>query len=188
MSQNNMAIQLNKGVIYLKSITGINAPTYWLRAMSQRTHFSDNRQIITVRNSSCGKVMFSQVSVCPQGRGVQPLAGRQPLGRHPPARYPPGRHTSWADTPPGQTHPLGRHTTPGQTHLLRADTSPPPRWLLQRTVHILLECILVLKLRVFARGCNVKFCSGKCPVHNVLFTHYSLIFVRRVILPNCNLV
>ena len=82
-----MAIQLNKGVIYLKSITGINGPTYWLRAMSQRTHFSDNRQIITVRNSSCGKVMFSQVSVCPQRERegeVYMALGRHPLDRHHP--------------------------------------------------------------------------------------------------------
>ena len=26
--------------------------------------------VITVRNSSCGKVMFLKVSVCPQGKGV----------------------------------------------------------------------------------------------------------------------
>ena len=38
----------------------------------------------------------------------------------------PGIHTPWADTPLGQT-------------------PPPQRWLLQRTVRILLECILVLK-------------------------------------------
>ena len=45
-----------------------------------------------------------------------------PLGRHPPARQtPPSRH------PPGQT-------------------PPPPRWLLPRTVRILLECILVLSM------------------------------------------
>ena len=28
--------------------------------------------MFTIRNSSCGKVMFSQVSVCPQGGGVHP--------------------------------------------------------------------------------------------------------------------
>ena len=67
--------------------------------------------LITVRNSSCGKVIFSQVSVCPQGGGV----------------HPPGQ----ADTSPGQT-------PPGQ-----ADTPHPGRWPPQRTVRILLECILV---------------------------------------------
>ena len=77
---------------------------------------------ITVRNSSCGKVMFSQVCVCPQGGGVHLL------GRHPPCQ---------ADTPllPGRSPP-GRHTP------CQADLSPP-RWLLQRTERILLECILV---------------------------------------------
>ena len=71
--------------------------------------------IFTVRNSSYGKVMFSQVSVCPQGGGVHPL-GRDP---------PPDRR-SYAETPPsGQTpHLIGRRP-------------------LQRTVCILLECILV---------------------------------------------
>ena len=35
--------------------------------------------VTTVRNSSCGKVMFSQVSVCPRGRGggVHPPKQRQ---------------------------------------------------------------------------------------------------------------
>ena len=38
------------------------------------------RVFITVRNSSCGKVMSSQASVCPQGGGKV----YTPLGRHPP--------------------------------------------------------------------------------------------------------
>ena len=67
------------------------------------------------------KVIFSQVSV---HGGVCPIAcwDTQP---------PPGRHPfPFADTP------LGRHTlSPGKT--------PPSRRLLQRTVRILLECILV---------------------------------------------
>ena len=55
--------------------------------------------IVTVRNSSCGKVMFSHVSVCPQSGGAH-----TPLGRH---------HHPWADTPwqtsPWADIPLGRH-------------------------------------------------------------------------------
>ena len=96
-----------------------------------------------------------------------------PLGRHlpwadtSPGQTPPlGRHLPWADTSPGQTPPLGRHlpwadTSPGQTppdrHAPWADMPPgqtppghtptlgrhPSRWLQQRTVRILLECILV---------------------------------------------
>ena len=82
---------------------------------------------------SWGKVMFSQASVIlftegvciPACTGAEPPSPRQtfpeqtdiPLGRHFPGRHlPPGRH------PPGQT---------------------PPRWPLQRTVRILLKCILV---------------------------------------------
>ena len=74
-----------------------------------------------------------------------------PLGRHPPGRHlPPGRH------PVPQTLPPDRHS-PGQTPPWAdtpwADThcpvhigihlTPPPRRPLQRTVRILLECILV---------------------------------------------
>ena len=60
--------------------------------------------VITVRSSSCGKFMFSQVSVI--------LSGRDPLGRHPlPSRHPSGqtpllsRHTPGQTPHPGQTHP-----------------------------------------------------------------------------------
>ena len=65
----------------------------------------------------------------PPGRtplGRYPLPGQTPpLGRHPPGQTPPRQ------TPPGQTPPLGRHPP------------PPGRWLLQWTVRILLEYILV---------------------------------------------
>ena len=55
--------------------------------------------------------------------------GQTPLGRHPPSRYPLGRHLllTWADTPWADT--------PRQT--------PCQRRPLQRTIRILLECILV---------------------------------------------
>ena len=55
--------------------------------------------------------MFSQVSVCPQWRGVHPLIplGRHPsLGRYPLGRHPLGRHPL-ADTPRQTLYPLGRH-------------------------------------------------------------------------------
>ena len=83
---------------------------------------------ITVRNSSCEKVMFSQVSVCPQGGGVHPQA-HIPLGRHPQADTPPGRPTC-ADTPPGQTCLPRQADTPLWADIPRADTPlgrcPPP--------------------------------------------------------------
>ena len=89
--------------------------------------------LITVHNSSCWKVMFSQVCVIacwdihPLGR---PLQADTPLGR-PLGRRPPGRNL------PGQTNPQAlRHFPPGQT-------TPPPERPLQRTVRILLECVLV---------------------------------------------
>ena len=83
---------------------------------------------ITIYNSSCGKVMFSQASVIlSTGGGVHPQA----------------------DTPLG-THPLDRHLPPGQT-----PTPPPPlgrhptlRRPLRRTVRILLECILVIQIEI----------------------------------------
>ena len=50
--------------------------------------------IFTVRNSSCWKFMFSQVSVCPQGEVYTPLGRRQtPPGRHLP---PADGHCSWS--------------------------------------------------------------------------------------------
>ena len=55
------------------------------------------------------KVMFSQMSVCPQWGEY--------LGRYPPwVGLPPGRYTPWAGTtPPWQEHPLGRQP-PRQVH------------------------------------------------------------------------
>ena len=85
--------------------------------------------------SSCRKIMFSQASAILFTGGVADT----PPGRHPPGQTPP----PWADTPS-----LGRHPLPGQTpHLDRyplPGRHPPLRWLLQRTVRILLECILVV--------------------------------------------
>ena len=115
--------------------------------------------------------MFLQVSVCPQGVSAPLHAGIDPHGpeadtpwQTPPGRHP--QHPSLADTnpttipnrhphpTPGRPpspgrHPLGRHLPPSawwDTHP-RAEppgqTPLPLRWPLQRTVRILLECILV---------------------------------------------
>ena len=54
------------------------------------------RSIFTVRNSSCGKVMFSQASVIMsrKRRGERSTPPRQtPLGRHPSRQTPPPTHT-----------------------------------------------------------------------------------------------
>ena len=73
---------------------------------------------------SCGKVMFLYLSLILSG-GVYPSI-------HWGTDTPPGRHPSWADIPPGQTPP-GRHPLPS-------------RRLLQQTVRIILECILVVSI------------------------------------------
>ena len=101
------------------------------------------RTFATVCNSSCGKVMFSQVPVCPRGGGVHP-PGIQPLlsCRHPGADTSALAETSWADTPP-------RWGPPGQT--------PPIRRALQRTARILLECILVLIFAATRCKKNIDF-------------------------------
>ena len=84
-------------------------------------------EIFTVRNSRCGKVMFSQASVilsmegcttCSRGGGIPACTETNILGRHPQSRHP-------------------RADTPLRQILL------PPRRPLQRMVRILLECILV---------------------------------------------
>ena len=90
-------------------------------------------EIFTVRNSSCGKVMFSQASVILSTGGS---------GRHPPDT--PWADTPWADipsgqTPSGQTSLLGRHSLPGADTLPGQTTprqTPPGR-------RPLLECILI---------------------------------------------
>ena len=76
---------------------------------------------------SCGKVMFLHLSVILSKGGVCLSAcwNRHPLGRNPLGQTPP-----WTDTP------------------------TPSRRLLQRTVRILLECILV-----FLKFCYYHFCS-----------------------------
>ena len=69
------------------------------------------KYIITIRNSSCGKVMFSQACV---KNSVHGGGAVHPLGRHP-----------WADIPL-YTHPSQAHSPPEHT---------PKGWLLQRTVN-----------------------------------------------------
>ena len=79
---------------------------------------------------SCSKVMLHQSVILSTGRCLAdtPTAG-----------------TPWADTRPLGRHPLGRHPS-GQTPQADtpwADTPLPQGRPLQRTVRILLECILV---------------------------------------------
>ena len=64
----------------------------------------------------------------------------------------------WADTPPGQTHP-------GQTP--PPDRHPPGRRLLQWTVRILLECILVSRYLLV-----ISWNNWEHFVHELLLVHY----------------
>ena len=84
----------------------------------------------TVRNRSCGKVMFSRASV------ILSTGGRC---------TPP-----WADTPSPdrQTPTLGRHPL-------------PPRRPLQRTLRILLECILVSRFVSFSYSLEFRLATDK---------------------------
>ena len=88
--------------------------------------------------------MFSQVSVI---LFTGTVVADTPLCRHPSwadSTPPPRQTPAWADTPLGR-HPPGQ-APPEQTPPPRADN--PPRWLLQRTVRILRECILVISAKV----------------------------------------
>ena len=79
--------------------------------------------IFIVRNSSWGKVMFSQA--CVKNSVHRGVVYTSPLGRHPPwtdlpwVDTPQADTALWADTSPGQALPLGRHP-PGQ--------KLPPSW------------------------------------------------------------
>ena len=69
-------------------------------------------KFFTVRNSSCEKVMFSQVCV----KNSVPGGWCTPPWQVPPcAETPPGRHLPWADTTPQDRH-APRQTPPRQTH------------------------------------------------------------------------
>ena len=102
-------------------------------------------KLITVCNSSFGKVMFYRCLSVHRGEVYTPLGGhpprqKPPRQRHPRADIPSGqtsplgRHPLWADIPSGQTSPLGRHPLwadipSGQTPPLGRpprQTPPPP--------------------------------------------------------------
>ena len=75
------------------------------------------QRIITVRNSRCGKVMFSQASVIlSTGRGG---VWQTPPGKHPPGRPPGQTPPPWADTLPGQTTYWPDNHPPGDGHCSR---------------------------------------------------------------------
>ena len=54
-------------VICKTSYTVVNTARFWSKLYQRYFMMNLLDNIFTVRNTSCGKVMFSQVSVCPQG-------------------------------------------------------------------------------------------------------------------------
>ena len=92
---------------------------------------------------SCGKIMFLHLSVSHSvHRGVYPSMY---WGRHPPgadiSQHALGQTNQWADTLWADAN---RQTPRADTP--QVDTPTLGRWLLMRTVRILLECILVWRL------------------------------------------
>ena len=104
---------------------------------------SNTLSFITVSNE-IAKVMFLHLSVCPQG-GV--CLGACWDSTSPPEQTP-QEHTPWEQTLPWRRPP---------------EETPPSRWLLQRTVRILLECILVILMRSFPRVYWFLFDSAPSP-------------------------
>ena len=91
-----------------------------------------NYSIFTVRNSSCGKVMFSQASVCPRGERRCTTPGQN----HLPARHTPPWKDTPGHTPPGHTLPpplpdtlshLATHQLPPGHTLTPPGHPPSPR-------------------------------------------------------------
>ena len=119
-----------------------------------------HRFIFTGRNEVVAKVMFLQVSVCPQGGGVclsacwdanpPPRPGRPPRDQADPPGTRQTPHQDQADPPGTRRIPPGTRQAPPQDQADPLGTrQTPPGSRLQYTVYnerpvrILLECILV---------------------------------------------
>ena len=137
--------------------------------------------ITTVRNVVAARLCFHRhLWFCSWGVCVEDT----PLGRHPtcadfpPGRHPPGRQPTWADTP------LGRYTTCADTPNGR---SPPPRRLQQRTVRILLECIVVFLKIFFQSDYHVLLSVYEWHFSHLCFVHMgNFLNKTHVILPKWN--
>ena len=120
--------------------------------------------ICTCRTESIKKSVLDWLTrQTPSGQNPPPPNPRQTNPGQTPPRQTPPRQTPPRQTPPEQTspgrHPLGRH--------------PPPssRRLLQQTVHIILECILVLNFY----DCHT-FSLNFWWTHTLLRDHWYLCF------------
>ena len=113
-------------------------PNLFMLVFISRTYYLLFKQIwalVTVRNSSCGNVMFLQVSVCPQGEVYIPRADTPPPstlgegGIHPARQTPPSldRHPPFRVNTPQDGHCSGRNTSNWNAFLLT--------YFIVRTVH-----------------------------------------------------
>ena len=156
LKNNTSWVTASEGIIFDK-IKGRDNFNYYISHTPDRLRMHTTRGAAEARTSSCiicnhslslppankvwGKVVFSQVSVCPQGEGgwlpsmqhrshdrgvFPPSLDADPPRCRPPA---PGCRPSWMQTPWMQTPP--------PTHGILWDTVN------KRTVRILPECILV---------------------------------------------
>ena len=104
----------------------------WVNLCLSRLHYLG--LIITVRNSSCGEVMFSQARILSTGGGESASGSREGACLW-----------VWRCTLPlWQTHTLARHTPQSDPLRQTPWATPHPRRPLQRKVRILLEYILVV--------------------------------------------
>ena len=138
----------------MKRILQIPNICMWIKHSLTESRACFHLVIFTVRNSSYGKIMFLRLSVILfTGGGITSESkgwGCLPLGTGGVCLLSTGGCTSPRQAPPRQTPP-GRYPSPRQIPP-KADTPQantprrPPQRPLQRTVHILLECILVILL------------------------------------------
>ena len=121
--------------------------------------------------------MFSQASVCSRGVSIFSsfLNGGGGGGSD---QTPPSRADSRQHTLPQTRHPATQIRHPPPKTRYTRPPPPPPRWLLPRSVRILLECILVFSffIRSFLLSFH-SFHSFSCYFPSLLFFLYSFLFL-----------
>ena len=119
----------------------------------------------TAVESQCGgSIQVTSNAWWDRSHDTTPLCRPTQADTPPPADTFPRADTPYVQTPPGQTHPLGRppHPSPGQT---------PPRMANERVVRILLECILVtIKIKENVSLVTFVFLKCKNPFIVLIYT------------------
>ena len=144
-----------RATIEISQHTSIFKPNCYLKVHNAHLTLARSlKSLFTVRNE-VAKVMFLHVSVCPQGGSAPVHAGIHPPPNPDQRQTPPGPK---ADTPgPKADTPSGPKADTPQTK----SRHPSARWLLLRTVRILLECILVF------------FCNQTAGLNMTIVVHFS---------------